>query len=160
MVMFLYGFLGHGVEFFPEVEPNKAYIDGRAPSGTNLETSNALVQKVEKMLEKVPTSKPTLPMLGVGGGNQFAAGDNVSHASRITIDFVDEADRVETSFETIEHIRTSLKTLTGADFEIDQERDGPPVGAPVNVEISGEDIQILGDLAAKPNASLHKYQVP
>lgn len=149
VVIILYGFLGHGVEFFPDIEPNKAYIDVRSPSGTNLETSNALAQKIEKILEKTPNIKTYVTNVGVGGGNEFSAGDNVSHASRISIDFLDEADRTESSFDTIEHLREILKTLTGADIEISQEQAGPPVGAPVNVEISGEDIQVLGELAAQ-----------
>lgn len=149
VVIFAYGFLGHGVEFFPEVEPNKAYIDVRAPSGTNLETSNALAQKIEKILETIPNIKTYVTNVGVGGGGDFSSGENVSHASRISIDFVDEADRTESSFKTIAHIRQSITSLPGADIEISKENNGPPVGAPVNVEISGEDIQILGDLAAK-----------
>jgi multidrug efflux pump len=149
VVIIAYVFLGHGVEFFPEVEPNKAYIDVRAPSGTNLETSNALAQKIEKMLETTPNIKTYVTNVGVGGGNEFSSGDNVSNASRISIDFIDEALRTESSFETVEHIRKALTSLTGADIEISKESSGPPVGAPVNVEISGEDIQILGELAAK-----------
>ncbi|MBT3602112.1 MAG: efflux RND transporter permease subunit [Candidatus Latescibacteria bacterium] len=149
LVIIAYGFLGHGVEFFPEVEPNKAYIDVRAPSGTNLETSNALAQKIENILEETDNIKTYVANVGVGGGGDFSAGETVSHASRISIDFVDEAIRTESSFLTVEHIREALKTLTGADIEISKENNGPPVGAPVNVEISGENIQILGELAAK-----------
>jgi len=149
VVMVGYGFLGHGVEFFPEVEPNKAYIDVRSPSGTHLETSNELAKYIEKKLETISNIKTYVTNVGVGGGDDFSAGDNVSHASRISIDFVDEADRTESSFETIERIRDAIKSLPGADIEISKENNGPPVGAPVNVEISGEDILVLGDLASK-----------
>ncbi|MDA0710396.1 MAG: efflux RND transporter permease subunit, partial [bacterium] len=148
-VVIAYTFLGHGVEFFPEVEPNKAYIDVRSPSGTNLETSNALAHKIETILDTIPNIKTYVTNVGVGGGGDFSSGDNVSHASRISIDFIDESERLESSFKTVEHIRSLLRDLTGADIEISKENNGPPVGAPVNVEISGEDIQTLGELAAR-----------
>lgn len=148
-VIILYGFLGHGVEFFPEIEPNKAYIDVRSPSGTNLDTSNKLALQIEEILADMPNIETYVTNVGVGGGNDFSSGDNVSHASRISIDFIDESERKESTFITIENLREKLKDLTGAEIEISQERAGPPVGAPVNVEISGEDIQILSDLAAK-----------
>ncbi len=149
LVIFAYYFLGRGIEFFPEIEPNTAYIDVRAPSGTNLETSDRLARQIESILADIPDVETYVANVGVSGGNIFAAGEGVSHASRISIDFVEENLRQQSSFETIEEIRNKLNNLTGAEIELTQERAGPPVGAPVSVEVSGESFEVLGQLAAR-----------
>ena len=149
LVIVAYGIFGHGVEFFPNVEPNKAYIDVRAPSGTNLEASNRLVGQIEDILEGIPDVATYVANVGVAGGNDFGSGENVSHSSRITVDFIDEDVRRQSSFQTIEDIRKKLLNLTGAEIEIDQERAGPPVGAPISVEVSGENFDVLGELATR-----------
>jgi multidrug efflux pump subunit AcrB len=40
-----------------------------------------------------------------------------------------------------------LKTIKGAEVQVEKEKEGPPTGAPVNIEISGADIHVLGELA-------------
>ena len=149
LVVVAYVFLGRGIEFFPEVEPNTAYIDVRAPSGTNLETSDGLARQIEAILADMPDVETYIVNVGVSGGDDFAGGEGVSHASRISIDFVDESLRRQSSFETIEEIRGELSGLTGAEIELTKERAGPPVGAPISVEVSGEDFEILGRLSAR-----------
>ncbi|MDP6041055.1 MAG: efflux RND transporter permease subunit, partial [Candidatus Latescibacteria bacterium] len=76
-------------------------------------------------------------------------GEGASHASRISIDFIDEDLRQQSTFTTIEQIRDALKDLTGAEIELSKERAGPPVGAPISVEVSGERFEVLGQLAAR-----------
>jgi multidrug efflux pump subunit AcrB len=114
-----------------------------------LETSNRLVQQIESILADIPDVKTYVANVGVAGGNEFSSGDNVSNSSRITVDFVKEHNRQQSSFKTVEQIRTLLLGLTGADIEIDKERSGPPVGAPISVEISGEKFDVLGELSQK-----------
>ena len=149
LVVVAYIFLGRGIEFFPETEPNTAYIDVRAPSGTNLETSDGLARQIESILADMPDVETYVANVGVSGGNDFAGGEGVSHASRISIDFVDESLRRQSSFDAIEEIRGKLQALTGAEIELTKERAGPPVGAPISVEISGENFEVLGQLSAR-----------
>ncbi|NKB72800.1 MAG: hypothetical protein GKR89_37490 [Candidatus Latescibacteria bacterium] len=148
----LYGFLGHGVEFFPEVEPRKAYIDVRAPSGTSLDESDRLVRRIEEDLRAFGDVETFVANVGGGGGDIFTAlfgGSGETHNSRVSVDFVAEENRGQSSLLTIKEIRAQLRRLTGAEVEIEQEQDGPPTGAPISVEISGEDFAVLGQLAAQ-----------
>jgi len=151
LVIIVYGRWNHGVEFFPEVEPSKAYIDVRAPSATSLETSDRIVSRIEEHLGSFADVDIYVANVG-GGGDVFSAlvgAEGQSHQSRISIDFVDEEDRQQSSLKTIEHFRTALKDITGAEVEIEKERTGPPTGAPISIEISGEDFEVLGELAAQ-----------
>ena len=49
------------------------------------------------------------PTWRVSGGDEFASGEGVSNASRISVDFVDENLRQQSSFETIEEIRSKTQ---------------------------------------------------
>jgi multidrug efflux pump subunit AcrB len=42
-----------------------------------------------------------------------------------------------------------LNGIKGAEIQVEEEEVGPPTGPPVNLEISGKDIMVLGDLAAR-----------
>ena len=45
--------------------------------------------------------------------------------------------------------RKLLATIKGAEVQVEKEEEGPPTGMPISIEISGEDILMLGELAGK-----------
>ena len=57
---------------------------------------------------------------------------------------VDYADRNETSTETLSKIRSQLQGIPGNEIQVEKQEMGPPTGAPVNIEISGEDFAVIG----------------
>jgi multidrug efflux pump len=149
-VMVIYGFLGHGVEFFPDVDPRKVYVDVRAPSGTRLETSDALVSKIEAVLSTIPEVETYVATVGSSSDPEdFSSTGGSPHKSRVTLDLVDEELRSRDGFAIIEELRTRLSEITGAEVEITKERVGPPTGPPINLEVVGEDFDVLGDLASQ-----------
>jgi len=62
------------------------------------------------------------------------------------MDFVDRKDRNENSNLVLGRIRSALSTLAGAEIKLEKQKNGPPTGPPVNIEVSGEDMQTLGAL--------------
>jgi multidrug efflux pump len=141
---------GKGVEFFPAVDPESAYVFIKAPVGTNLEASDKIVQQVEDILSDYPDIKHTVANTGSVGGDIFSQGGTGTHISRVTMDFKDFRERSRPSPELIREIRDRvLKSVKGAELQVEEEKHGPPTGAPVNLEISGKDLALLGDLAAR-----------
>jgi len=66
------------------------------------------------------------------------------------LDFKDFHDRSRPSSEIIKEVRQRvLKTIRGAEVQVEKEEEGPPTGPPINIEVSGKDILELGVLAAK-----------
>jgi multidrug efflux pump subunit AcrB len=59
-----------------------------------------------------------------------------------------QRERVESTRETIKRLRLGVSKLVGADISVDKEEMGPPVGAPIAVEVSGEDFHKVGEIAA------------
>ncbi|MEM1415582.1 MAG: efflux RND transporter permease subunit [Myxococcota bacterium] len=160
-----YGALNHGMEFFPETEPNRAFVGVRAPIGTDLETTDRIVRQIEAMLATEENVDVYVAETGVAGGNgqdptqQDQAADN---RARITIDFLPDRNtvrpgervRVEPPTETIDRIRERVAAIAGAEIRVEKEMMGPPVGKPIDVRVTGEDVHEVGRLAARVRREL------
>ncbi len=141
---------GKGTEFFPQTEPRRAYVNIKAPEGTNLDTSDNLVAQVEKIVSEYKDIRYVISNIGALGGDPFSQGGTGTHISRVVLDFKDFHDRSRPSSEIIKDVRQRiLKTIKGAEVQVEKEQEGPPTGPPINIEISGENIHVLGELAAQ-----------
>jgi len=145
-----YGAFGRGTEFFPETEPRRAYITVKAPEGTNLDASDAIVAQVEKTAAQYEDIHYIIANVGAVGGDPFSQGGTGTHINRVVIDFKDFHEREKPSSEIVDELRTRLlKEIRGAEVQVEKEKEGPPTGPPVNLEISGKDIVVLGELAQR-----------
>ncbi|MCR9165035.1 MAG: efflux RND transporter permease subunit [Nannocystaceae bacterium] len=147
----------HGVEFFPETDPNRATISVRAPDGTGLEATDAIVRQIEAILADEANVDVFVAETGIsGGGDPMTAAQPAPNFARITVDFLpDEASalagetvRIEKTTETVDRIRQQVVEIPGAEISVEKERMGPPVGSPIAVEVSGDDFHEVGALAA------------
>jgi CzcA family heavy metal efflux pump len=139
---------GKGVQFFPEVEPKRAYVLLKAPEGKNLDASDRLVAEVEKVVSKYPDVRYVISNIGSVGGDPFSQGGTGTHLNRVLLDFKEIHDRSRPSSEIIVELREKLLgMISGAEVQVEKEEEGPPTGPPVNLEISGKDILVLGELA-------------
>lgn len=146
-VFMLYGAFNNGVEFFPDVEPNSVNINITTPVGTNIEETNSIAQKIEKKLPKDENIETVVVNVGSSNNPLDFSGEGIPNKSVITINFYDKEERNVSSFETLEKIRQSIADVPGGTIEVEKEEHGPPVGKPVNIEISGDDFVKLGEIA-------------
>lgn len=154
----------HGTEFFPESEPNRAIITLKAPDGTDIEATDAIVRKIEAVLAKEENVDVYVAEVGVAGSGQdpAEASQSAQNQARITVDFLPDAAsalpgdkvRVENSEDTVERLRQVIEIIPGAEIQVEKERMGPPVGKPISVEVSGEDFHQVGEYAAKVRREL------
>jgi CzcA family heavy metal efflux pump len=145
----LYVQYGQGVIFFPTTEPNRAFLDMKAPEGTRLEKTDALVRPIEKLLATYPDVEHFTTNVGShGAGNPLeGSGGSQSNIARIIVDFRDAEERTTNSSWVLDDVRHKLASFVGADIRIQEEQHGPPVGADVNVEVSGDDYSVLARLS-------------
>ena len=148
-IFIIYGILGHGVEFFPSVDPERVFINVEAPTGTNINMSNRIVKNIEKELEPFVQADVREYVANVGSSNNAFDGSRTPNKSTITVQFINYNDRNQPSLETMNQIRQAVLNIAGAEIEVKKEDMGPPVGAPVNIEIVGDDFIVLGRLAEK-----------
>jgi multidrug efflux pump subunit AcrB len=145
-----FSLFGKGKEFFPDVEPRRATVNIKAPEGANLWTSDKLVKQVESVVSKYPDIRHVISNVGAEGGDPFSQGGVGTHLSKVTLDFKDFHDRERKSSEIVNEVREKLlDRIKGAEVRVEKEEEGPPTGPPVNMEITGKDIDKLGALAAE-----------
>lgn len=159
----IYGQANHGTQFFPDTEPNRATIDIRAPDGTDIEATDAIVRQVELILDDEKNVDVYVAETGIsGGGDPMTAARPAPNLARITVDFLpDQANakpgekiRVEPTSLTVDEIRRRATEIPGAEISVEKERMGPPVGSPIAVEVSGEDFHEVGAMAAQVRRDL------
>ena len=149
LILIAYALFGHGVEFMPSSEPQQLQVNITAPTGTRLETSNRLVQKVEQIVRELPDIKNYVANVGGQGSStgDFTIGAGATHRSQVTIDFIDREDRSQSSWTTRDRLRERIDQITGGEIEVTEQEQGPPTGPPINIELSGDDFALLGQIA-------------
>ncbi|NGP89119.1 efflux RND transporter permease subunit [Fodinibius halophilus] len=138
-----------GMEFFPEgIPPARAYVQVEAPVGTNVEFTKGIVDSIENKVPTIPNNEDVESVLSTAGsaitsgpgGNQ----GNSSHLGTVVLNFADFQQRKGTTFDAMEYARSNFGTgLAGADITVEEEQQGPPSGKPINLEISGKDMDVL-----------------
>ena len=139
-----------GVELFPEVEPNRAFVEIKSPEGTSLETSDGYARIVEQVVFPEQDVKYTIAEVGVAPSGEASSGSGgQSHMAKISLEFVDSEERHESSDRVLDRVRAALAGFTGAEIKVEKEEQGPPTGPPVSIEISGERVVVLESLVAQ-----------
>ncbi|MEP0548329.1 MAG: efflux RND transporter permease subunit [Rhodothermales bacterium] len=153
-----------GVEFFPNTDPNMVQVNLEAPLGTNIEASNRVAQtafeRIQGLVEENPAAEANtrdiLTNVGVGGDAMFGGGSASPEQSRITLNMVDYAQRAEPSSVTLRRLRNELQGIPGVETSITKDENGPPTGAPVNIEVSGEEFETIVRIAKEVKARLER----
>ncbi|PKD43540.1 efflux RND transporter permease subunit [Rhodohalobacter barkolensis] len=135
-----------GVEFFPETDPSRIIIELEGPIGMNVEASDEIAKEVQdriyNLIDEDPLVKANIENLqtnvGVSGDPFFGGGGQSPELSRLTMNLVDFGDRAEPSANTLTKLREIIRDIPDIAVKIEGEEQGPPTGAPVNIEVSGE----------------------
>ncbi len=146
----VFGLFNPGLEYFPEdIPPSQAYVQIDAPVGTNVEFTKGVVDRIEERVSNIPNNEDIESVLSTSGsaitaGPMQGSGSSSSHRGTIVLNFVDYQQRVGTTFEAIEYGRSNFsKGIAGADITVEEPQQGPPSGLPINLEISGREMEIL-----------------
>ncbi len=80
-----------------------------------------------------------------GGSSEFES----NSPNHIGVQFFDMEDRVEPSPKTMAEIRKRVSGIPGAKITVAAQEEGPPTGAPINIEIAGDNFAVLGRMAGE-----------
>jgi multidrug efflux pump len=160
------------VVFFPEGEPNFAYVYLNMPVGTDQAYTNEVLTKLEKKVnvalnidnktgKKNPVVKSVIANVTVGAIDPTSGEvGNFPNKGKITVAFVkfSERDGASTT-EYLEKIREAVKGTPGAEVSVDKEQGGPPLPKPIVIEITGDNIDSLLSTSEKLKKYLVKKRV-
>ncbi|MFN3840899.1 MAG: efflux RND transporter permease subunit [Cyclobacteriaceae bacterium] len=155
------------VIFFPINEPKYINIFIEYPTGTDIEVTNKLTEKIEDQVMELVKPYESIVESVIGNVGQGTGDPNdpsnigmsdTPNKARITVNFVDFKYRNGQSTNAImEEVRSAIGQYPGVTITVDKNADGPPTGKPINIEISGEDfptlVRIAEDMKMKINES-------
>ncbi|MEI7594865.1 MAG: efflux RND transporter permease subunit [Bacteroidota bacterium] len=139
------------VVFFPDNDPNSVMVYVKMPVGTELRVTDSITKIAETRIYNVigkdnPNVESVITNIAKGASDNMFDRITVStHLGKITVNFVEFSKRtpgLRTS-KYIDSIREALKGIPGTEIAVEKNRMGPPTGKPVNIEISGDNIDEL-----------------
>ena len=138
------------VVFFPSGDPNFLYVYITMPEGTHIDVTNQVCKDVEERVYKVmgrdnSDVESVVSNVAMNAGSSRFERFTQDKLAKVTISFVEYKDRrgPKSTRDYLDDLRREIKNIPGAEIRIDREGSGPPTGAPINIEISGDDIHEL-----------------
>ncbi len=167
-IMFYFGSNPTIVQF-PVNEPNFINVYVEVPLGTDVVATDSVTQLAEQKLDEVlepykhvVTSVVTNVGAETASQNDFGgAGGPTPNKARITVSFVEYQyrDTVETTEIQKQVTEQMLGFLPGVTITVEKEQNGPPVGRPINIEITGDDFEKLISIASDVKGKLDQADV-
>jgi multidrug efflux pump subunit AcrB len=137
------------VLFFPNNDPNSIMTFIKLPEGTDQVVTDSLTRDVEQRIYRVigkdnPLVESVITNVGFGAGDGMFDRSVSSNKGKVTVNFIESKYRLGASSNVImDSVREALKGIPGAQISVGKNRMGPPTGKPINIEISGENINEL-----------------
>ena len=156
------------VDLFPDSEPDYVYIYIQKPIGVDIENTNRFTMQVEEELMELlkpykHAVESVIAQVGEGANdpNDITGGQATPNKGLIAISFVEYEFRkgVNTS-EVMEEIRNTFDKYPGVQITVDKAEMGPPVGKPINIEVSGENLERLITLTDRIKARINEENIP
>jgi multidrug efflux pump subunit AcrB len=176
------------VEFFPVNEPKYVNIFIEAPIGTDIDKTDRITRHIEAQVNAIVNVPPYIEVkeveqndgtieretvnwlinsmiTQVGNGTSDPAQGvslaNTPNKARIQLNFVKFSDR--RGFKTNDvllKLQRELEGYPGVIVSVDKDAAGPPTGKPINIELTGDEIEPLLAEADSLKAFLEGKNVP
>lgn len=139
-----------GVEFFPEnIPPRDVYVQVEAPVGSDVDFTKEIIDEIRTEIPQIIDNMDDVnSILGTSGAaissDPGGGGGNSTHLGTVALNFKDFQQRQGDVFAYMEAMRNTLSSkIVGAEIAVEKPADGPPTGKPINLEISGPDMEQL-----------------
>ncbi len=173
----LVGIAGPKVEFFPDNEPSQIIVYIEYPEGTDIDKTNQMTKAIEQvMIETVNNPKyldgdynflveSLVSQVGAGAGNpetDSGSQAEMPHRGKITATMREYKYRRGLSSEVLRsEVQQAFKgKFSGVSISVEKDANGPPVGYPINIELSGENYGELIRVANDVRSFIIKENIP
>ncbi len=154
------------VLFFPNNNPNSIWVYVKMPEGTDQVVTDSVTKIIEKRITGVlgannPLVESIVSNVGFGAGEGMFDRTTASNKGKVSINFVESRYRHGAStLIYLDSIRAMVKGIPGAEISVQKNTMGPPTGKPVNIEISGENLDQLIVSADRFKSYLDSLNIP
>ena len=165
------------IEFFPDNKPNQVVVYIEYPQGTDIDETNAITKKIEEKVYSVLNEdmymdngynfmvESAVSQVGEGAGNPQTDGGSsaeMPHKGKITASMRQYKYRRNLDSEELrQKVQEALTGIyPGVLISVEKDANGPPAGAPINIELEGKDYEELIATAEKMRAYVNSRNVP
>ncbi len=164
------------VEFFPDNKPNQIIVYIEYPEGTDIEKTNLITDRIERKVYEILNDNTYLDgeynflvesavsQVGEGAGNPQTDGGSAAempHKGKITASMREYKFRRGEDSETLrQKVQTGLVGIyPGILISVEKDLNGPPSGAPINIEIEGDDYDQLISVAEEMRGFINSKNI-
>ncbi len=139
------------VIFFPEAEPLYVNAFVELPLGRDIEATDRITRELEQRILRTVAPygeivEAVLTQIGENTSDPNTPPEPgvTPNRARITVSFVPAKERGDIKTSTImEELREAVRGIPGVSISVSQNPSGPATGKPINIEISGENMDSL-----------------
>ncbi|RZN82075.1 MAG: efflux RND transporter permease subunit [Winogradskyella sp.] len=165
------------VEFFPDNKPNQIIVYIEYPQGTDIDKTNAITKDIEQKVYTVLNDsqytdddynflvESAVSQVGAGAGNPQTDGGSdaeMPHKGKITASMREYKYRRGEDSELLrQKVQEALVGIyPGVLISVEKDAAGPPAGAPINIEIEGNDYLELISTAERMRDFINSKNIP
>jgi len=130
-----FGELGKGIEFFPDVEPEFAKLQVKARGNLSVDEKDALMREMEKRILAMNGGRHEIDTIYARTGQEEQNQEAEDIIGTVTLEFAHWETRRKAD-AILGEIEERTRDLAGIIIDRRKEEAGPPVGKPVQVQLS------------------------
>lgn len=149
-----------GFSLFPASEKPQFIINTITPLQTNLERTDSITQHVENALNAIPEVEYYAANVGKGNPRVYYNVIQENERTDFSQIFVQlgEETTAERKLEIINQLREKFNAFPDAKIEVKNFEQGPPIVAPVEVRLFGDNLDTLRALSAQVEVMLKETE--
>ncbi len=149
-----------GFSLFPASEKPQFLIEIKTPLQSNIQYTDKITGKIENELSQVKDIKYFASNIGKGNPqvyyNVLPENERTDYA-QIFVQ-LEEDTKAKRKLEIISYLRNKWSNFEGAKIEVKDFEQGPPIMAPVEVRILGENLDTLRNVASKIESVIQEVE--
>ena len=138
-----------GVSMFPQAEKPQLLLNIELPESSSFYATEELALQIDKQVRTYPQVKAVATNIGRENPsiyyNEFPTGEAANKAQLFII--LNELERAELQ-QLVAKLRSDFAVIPGAKVEVKEFQQGPPVEAPIEIRILGDDLAVLQQTAS------------
>lgn len=134
-----------GFELMPSSDSGQVNINATLQSGAQLKETESVVTEINERLAKY---KDIIKVnyVSIGGSSDGISPGSKNRAS-FMIQLVESSGRELTTKQFVAEVSKEVGDITGAEIEVSESNSGMSAGSPIQLEITGDNLDVLNDLA-------------
>ena len=138
-----------GVSFFPKAEQPNLMIQATLPEGSSLDRTDQVARHIESVLDTMPEVRYYATNVGHGNPRIYYNVLPKRFDKRYAELYVQLYSYENEAFkETIDRLRKAFDDYPGALIRVKEFEQGPPFDAPVQIYLTGDDLEVLREISA------------